>query len=227
MFTTAFVLAIPTACVAWSISETEVFRDVRQSLARWAESRNAGDCHGWQKWVRCKISYLPTCYYCTAHWIGLLFFVCHPFTLLSEGIRGGIIAYFSQVALAIVYLSAFHVLRVQIRKTKAEADLAEKRKRRRCLPDLCAEVIATVRSRIPRRFGRPRQPATRTPPSSASPNEENWLPAGDSNESSRISPRTLASMPSANLNGCRTIKPDSTGWFRGKPHALVGSSFPC
>jgi len=127
MFTDALILAIPTACVAWTISETEVFRDAREALARWAQARNVGDCRGWRKWIRCKLSYLPTCYYCTAHWVGLLFFACHPFALLSDGLRGAIIGYFTQIGLAVVYLSAFHVLRVQIRKSQAEANLTEKR----------------------------------------------------------------------------------------------------
>ena len=42
-----------------------------------------------------------------------------------------LIAYFTQIGVAVVYLSAFHVLRVEIRKTQAEADLAEMRRRRR------------------------------------------------------------------------------------------------
>lgn len=51
--------------------------------------------------------------------------------LLSDGLRGAILGYFTQIGVAVVYLSAFHMLRVQICKAQAEAHLAELRRRHR------------------------------------------------------------------------------------------------
>ena len=111
-------------------------------LARWAKGRGRADRSKWSRWLRQKISYLPSCYYCAAHWVGLLLFACHPFTLLAPGLRGAVIAYLTQTGLAVSYLSVFHLLRVQIRKTKADADLAEQGRHRGFRANLRRRTLA-------------------------------------------------------------------------------------
>ena len=68
------MLAIPVACCSWTIAETEVFRSVREGIARWAGWSKGTEAKGWKQ----KIAYLPSCYYCTSHYVALAFLTPPP-----------------------------------------------------------------------------------------------------------------------------------------------------
>jgi hypothetical protein len=56
---TLFVLAIPVACVAWTVTHEEVFREPREFCVE-----KTKEC---RRWYERKFFYLFTCEYCFSH----------------------------------------------------------------------------------------------------------------------------------------------------------------
>jgi hypothetical protein len=109
-----FVLALPVACVAWTVTHEEVFREVREWLQNKSET-----C---VRWYQRKFCYVWTCEYCFSHYVAGAFVAFANFRLLLDDWRGYIIAWFALVAVANVYMSAYGRLRVEIRKERAVAN---------------------------------------------------------------------------------------------------------
>jgi len=125
MIATICLLALPVACVSWTIAEAEVSRSIRERIAKWANWHKDADgkyppTHGWKQ----KLAYLPTCYYCTSHYVALAFLHLHPFHTLTEDFRGYIISWFSVVGMTAIYCTSYNLLRVLLRWGKAKADSA-------------------------------------------------------------------------------------------------------
>ena len=72
-----------------------------------------------------KVFYLFTCEYCFSHWVTILFLFITRFRLLYDGWRGYVIAGFSLVWLANVYMSFFGRLRLDIREERLQIAAAE------------------------------------------------------------------------------------------------------
>lgn len=107
-----FILAIPIACISWTVTQEEIFREPRQ----WCVNRSQNDT----KILIRKFFYLFTCEYCFSHYITLFFIFICDFKLLIPDWRGYIIAGFSLVFLANIYMSLFALLRQAIKKEKVE-----------------------------------------------------------------------------------------------------------
>ena len=71
-----FVLAIPVACVAWTVTHEEVFREPREYC-----QRRSHDCI---RWYQRKFFYLFTCEYCFSHYVAALFLVITRFKPLMQ-----------------------------------------------------------------------------------------------------------------------------------------------
>jgi hypothetical protein len=118
------LVAIPVACVSWTIAKEELFREFRE----WCKA-NGLACEKIKnrigRFIMVKLNYLPRCYYCTS------FYVCEVFILLtgvkfvSPGWQGAVCAWFAVVFIAQVYLTLFNLLRVALRHYQAVADIAE------------------------------------------------------------------------------------------------------
>jgi len=107
-----FVLAIPIACIAWTVTNEEVFREPREYCVK-----RSKDCKAlWQR----KFFYLFTCEYCFSHYVTILLLIITHYTLLFTDWRGYIIAGFSLVWIANLYMSLFAFLRQNIKKEKTE-----------------------------------------------------------------------------------------------------------
>ncbi|MGA9769764.1 MAG: hypothetical protein WBV94_12040 [Blastocatellia bacterium] len=107
-----FVLAIPIACIAWTVTHEEVFREPRDYCL--AKS---------QKCLRLyqrKFFYLFTCEYCFSHYVVLFFLVITRYRLLYEDWRGYLIAGFALVWVANQYMSLFGRLRLDIKRERVE-----------------------------------------------------------------------------------------------------------
>jgi hypothetical protein len=111
------VLAGPVAAVAWTLTHEEVFREVRD----WCVRRSR---HGSSLAER-KFFYLFTCEFCFSHWVALFFLAITDFQLLYSGWRGSLIAFFSLVWLANIYMNLYGVVRLDIRKDRVEIQKAE------------------------------------------------------------------------------------------------------
>lgn len=107
-----FTLAIPVACVAWTVTHEEVFREPREFCVK--KSRECKTV--WQR----KFYYLFTCEYCFSHYVTIGFVALTQFKLLLPDWRGYIIAGFALVFVANVYMSLFALLRQTIKKEKKE-----------------------------------------------------------------------------------------------------------
>lgn len=114
-----FLLAIPIACVAWTITHEEVFREPREFCIR--KSRFAS--RFWQR----KFYYLFTCEYCFSHYVTVGFIFLTDFHLLLDNWKGYIIAGFALVFVANIYMSLFGLLRQSIKKEKTEIEVLEKK----------------------------------------------------------------------------------------------------
>ena len=116
------VLAIPIASIAWTVTHEEVFREPRE----WCASRSK-TC---RTTLQRKFFYLFTCEYCFSHYVTAAFLYITRYRLLFDDWRGYLIAGFSLVAVANLYMSLFARLRGEIKQEKLETTLAEAAARR-------------------------------------------------------------------------------------------------
>lgn len=115
-----FVLAIPIACVAWTITHEEVFREPREyCVKRSRKGKTLGER---------KFFYLFTCEYCFSHYVTIFFIIFTDFHLLLDDWRGYIIAGFALVWISNSYMSLMGYLRQGIKKEKTEIQLMEEKK---------------------------------------------------------------------------------------------------
>ena len=112
-----FVLALPVACVSWTVTHEEVLREPRD----WC----AGRSKSCRSFLARKFFYLFTCEYCFSHYVTAALLVITRYTLLYEDWRGYLIAGLSLVWLANLYMSFFSRLRLDIREERIEIAAAE------------------------------------------------------------------------------------------------------
>jgi len=115
-----FILAIPIACVAWTVTHEEVFREPREYCVKRSKK-------GQSIWER-KFFYLFTCEYCFSHYVTVFFIIFTDFRLLLDDWRGYILAGFALVWVANTYMSLMAYLRQGIKKEKTEIQLMEEKK---------------------------------------------------------------------------------------------------
>lgn len=113
-----FVLAIPIACIAWTITQEYVFEEPRNWCIQC--SKNAATM------LQRKFFYLFTCEYCFSHYVTVFFLILTEYKLLLPDWRGYLIAGFSLVFVANVYMSLFALLRQAIKKEKIEIENIKK-----------------------------------------------------------------------------------------------------
>ncbi len=106
-FAYLLLLALPIACVSWTVTHEEVFREPRDFC-----KKKSVDCG---KVVQRKFFYLFTCEYCFSHYVTATVLLITRFTLLYDGWRGYVMAEFALVWLANVYMSFFNRLRLDIK----------------------------------------------------------------------------------------------------------------
>lgn len=112
-----FVLAIPIACIAWTVTQEEVFREPREYCVE--------KCHTGKTILVRKFFYLFTCEYCFSHYVTIFFLYLTEFKLILPDWRGYLIAGFSLVWIANIYMSVFALIRQGLKKEKKEVALLE------------------------------------------------------------------------------------------------------
>ena len=113
-----FLFAIPVACVSWTVTHEEVFREPREWLsARSESSRNI---------AARKFFYVFTCEYCFSHYVTIAMLLMTRFTLVFADWRGYVIAGFSIVWIANLYMSLFGRLRLAITSERQDIEVVEK-----------------------------------------------------------------------------------------------------
>jgi hypothetical protein len=107
-----FVMAIPIACVSWTVTHEEAFREPRDYC-----TRRSQDARGLSKR---KFFYVFTCEYCFSHYVTAFFLIVTRYKLLYPDWRGYLIAFFALVWVANQYMSVFGRLRLDIHRERIE-----------------------------------------------------------------------------------------------------------
>jgi hypothetical protein len=107
-----FVLAIPIACISWTVTHEEVFREPREYCQR----RSVDACSVWGR----KFFYLFTCEYCFSHYVTAFFIGITGYTLLYPDWRGYLIAFFSLPFIANFYIGIYGQAKLGIHKERAQ-----------------------------------------------------------------------------------------------------------
>ena len=84
-----FVLAAPVACVAWTITHEEIFKEFRD----WCVRKSERSRHLYER----KFFYLFTCEYCFSHYVAGAVVLGTGYRLLLMDWRGAILAWFTLV----------------------------------------------------------------------------------------------------------------------------------
>lgn len=113
-----FLLALPIACISWTVTHEEIFREPRE----YCVNRSQND----RTLVRRKFFYLFTCEYCFSHYITIFVLFLTGFKLLMPDWRGYLLAGFALVWLANLYMNIYALIRQAIKKEKTEIKLLEK-----------------------------------------------------------------------------------------------------
>jgi hypothetical protein len=112
-----FLLALPIACVAWTVTHEEVFREPREYCLK--RSRTC------RRLLPRKFFYLFTCEYCFSHYVTALALWMTRYQLLYPDWRGYVLALFALVWIANAYMSLFGRLRLDIREERLEIEMQE------------------------------------------------------------------------------------------------------
>ena len=105
-----FVIAIPVACVAWTVTHEDLFKETHEFCRK-------RSVEGKTIFTR-KFFYLLTCEYCFSHYVTVFFLFITHFRLLIDDWRGYLIAGFAIVWIANVYMSLYALIKIDIRKER-------------------------------------------------------------------------------------------------------------
>jgi hypothetical protein len=118
--TALFILAVPIACIAWTVTHEEIFSEIKNYCTKCSEeSRNL---------LKRKFFYLFTCEYCFSHYVTALMLIITKYHLLYADWKGYLVGFFSLVWVANIYMSIYARIRVNLKKEKIEADMIEEEK---------------------------------------------------------------------------------------------------
>lgn len=107
-----FILALPIACVAWTVTHEEIFREPREYCVKQSKENKL--------LLFRKFFYIFTCEYCFSFYVTALFLIITEFKLFYDGWRGYIIAGFALIWVANIYMSLFFKIRIDIKKEGVE-----------------------------------------------------------------------------------------------------------
>ncbi len=113
-----FFLSIPVACITWTITHEEIFKEPRDYCIN--RSKTAAS------FLLRKFYYLFTCEYCFGHYVTVGFIFFSDYKLLSDSWKGYVIAGFSIVWVANIYMNIFAIIRQNIKKVKTEIETIKK-----------------------------------------------------------------------------------------------------
>ena len=112
-----FIIAIPVACVAWTVTHEEIFSEFKNYCKK--------RCDTSRTLIKRKFFYLFTCEYCFSHYVTILALLLTKYKLLLADWRGYLIAGFSIVWIANCYMSIYAWLRTSLKKERTEVKLQE------------------------------------------------------------------------------------------------------
>ena len=112
-----FVMALPVASIAWTVTHEEIFREPREFCESRSKESSTLLCR--------KFFYLFTCEYCFSHWVAAFFLLLTRYKLLYQDWRGYVIALFALVYVSNFYIGLFGHVKLEVRKNRAEIKAIE------------------------------------------------------------------------------------------------------
>jgi hypothetical protein len=106
------VLGIPVACIAWTVTHEEVFREPRQYCRR--------ECEQARSLIRRNFFCRFTCESCFSHYVAAGVLLIVRYQLLYFDRRGYFIGFFALVWIANPYMSIYNRLRLDIKHEQVE-----------------------------------------------------------------------------------------------------------
>ncbi len=116
-FYLVFIYALPVACIAWTVTKEEIFREPRDYCIG-----RSKDCRA--LWKR-KFFYVFTCEYCFSHYVTIAVLIITNYTLIFNDWRGYFMSGFSIVWIANIYMSLYNLIRIDLKKNKIIAEKEE------------------------------------------------------------------------------------------------------
>ncbi len=104
------ILAVPIACISWTLTHEELFREFRDYCVRRSEEDKT--------LISRKFFYVFTCEYCFSHYVTIVVLIITKYTILFSDWRGYLISFFSLIFIANVYMSLFAKVRINIKHEK-------------------------------------------------------------------------------------------------------------
>lgn len=135
VFGQLLLLAIPVACIAWTVTHEEIFKELREWLKR-IHDGGIGPSPVWphlqrrhwsERLVR-KLAYMPTCEYCFSHYVALgVLGLCQAsgYRTGATGVAVWLLDWLTIVWVANLYMNLHFRLRLSIRKAGADARFQE------------------------------------------------------------------------------------------------------
>ena len=113
------VLAIPVACIAWTVTHEELFREIHEYCVR--RSKRSPSL------LARKLFYMLTCEFCFSLYVSIGAVAGTGFHLLIPDWRGYVIAVFALVWVANHYMSLFARLRLDVKLERIEIEQKEEK----------------------------------------------------------------------------------------------------
>ncbi|MEO5674115.1 MAG: hypothetical protein ABIQ74_05665 [Chitinophagales bacterium] len=114
-----FVLAIPIACIAWTVTHEEIFKEPREYCINCSRERKT--------LVGRKFFYIFTCEYCFSHYVTIAILFITNYQLLLPGWRGYLIAGFALVWIANLYMCLYGLFRTDLKMVKTRVQIEEEK----------------------------------------------------------------------------------------------------
>src|ERR1700722_18014315 len=112
-----FILAIPVACIAWTVTHEEIFSEPRDFCKK--RSLNG------KTLLHRKFFYLFTCEYCFSFYVTALLLLITRNQLLYPDWRGFLISGLSLIWIANAYMSLFFLIRTDLKNDGLDSKIKE------------------------------------------------------------------------------------------------------
>lgn len=113
-----FILGLPIACIAWTVTHEDIFREPRD----WCK-KNSEAC---KRLFQRKFFYLFTCEYCFSHYVTIFFLFVTRFKMLYGDWRGYLISFFALVWISNIYMNLYSRIRLDLKRERVEIEAQEK-----------------------------------------------------------------------------------------------------
>ena len=112
-----FLLALPVACIAWTVTHEQIFLETRTFCQKKSERGRS--------LLERKFFYLFTCEYCFSHYVTVFVLILTGFKLVMDDWRGYVLSGFALVWVANFYMTIFGILRQTLKVERLEGNLKD------------------------------------------------------------------------------------------------------